>query len=272
MTLHYQQFNKFPQVARVPVQIVLIHGWAMNSAVWSELVDELKEIVPVVVLDLPGYGKSSMLQEEYDLSHLAKSIQPVLELAEQSIVLGWSLGGMVALELAQRFSESVKQLILVGTSPRFVQGDNWPHAVEAEVFHQFADSLKQDINKTISRFMVLQMLGSDSAKQDARIVSQSLKNQGEPNPLALDKGLEILLTEDRREQLKSLTLPIAMICGSRDTLVKRQALESFTSHANIELYIMSEAGHVPFVSHFEEFYALLKQALTNTLNYRSNER
>jgi len=261
MTLHYQQKSKYPQSGRPDLQIVLIHGWAMNSAVWDELMDELAFSLPVVALDLPGYGQSAMLDKEYNLKNLAQAVEPVLTLAKRSIVLGWSLGGLVAMELATHFPKKIQQLILVGSSPRFVQAEDWPYAVEKEIFHQFANSLKQDINKTINRFMVLQMLGSASAKEDARKVSQRIKSQGEPVPEALDKGLDILLNEDRRQQLNDLHLPISLICGSRDTLVKKAALDELAKQKNIDLYVLSEAGHVPFVSHYEEFYALLEKAL-----------
>lgn len=261
MNLYYHQINRYPQASKPPVQMILIHGWAMNSAVWEELSESLADNIPVVSVDLPGYGQSPMLEEEYNLENISKCFEKLIQMAESSIILGWSFGGLVAMEIAKQYPEQVRQVILVGATPRFVQGEDWPHAVEADVFNQFADSLRVDIEKTISRFMVLQMLGSQNAKQDARRVSQSIRQQGLPNPEALEKGLDILLNEDRRQQMSQLALPISLICGSRDTLVKVNALEQLAEQDNIDVAIIQDAGHVPFVSHYEEFKTRLEHAM-----------
>lgn len=275
MSLFYRKIN-FPkeQGAQKPRrQLILIHGWAMNSAIWESLLPKIDTGLPIISVDLPGYGQSTMI-EPYNLKGLAETLSPLLDKAEKSIILGWSLGGLVAMELAQQMAnnganDKLERLILVGSSPCFVEADNWPYAVEKDIFLQFAQSLKNNVESTIKRFMALQLLGVDNAKVLARSISSALLQQGSPNPQALEAGLDILLAEDKREVFHQIDKPIHLLCGNKDTLVKIPALEQLMAEYAEEnsnsplrsLDIITGAGHVAFVSHLNDFYPKLLERL-----------
>ena len=107
--------------------LVLVHGWSLSSAAFSELADLLGDF-RVLLPDLPGHGRSS-LQAVPSLSTLADDLAAWLAtVAVDKIVLGgWSLGGMVAMELAARPAVSVDRLLLLATTPRFTAAADWPH-------------------------------------------------------------------------------------------------------------------------------------------------
>ncbi len=134
------------------IDCVFIHGWAMNSAVWQPCLQRVPDWIKPQCIDLPGYGENSDVSattlDDY-VEHVAQQIsRPVL-------VVGWSLGGLVSLKLAQRYPEKVSALLQVATNPKFVQHGDWRTAVEASVFEQFASSLEKDRVKTIRRFLAL---------------------------------------------------------------------------------------------------------------------
>ena len=74
--------------------LVLLHGWGMNGAVWRHVAAHLAEDYCVHLVDLPGHGRSGMV-EPYTLDELVREIDAAFPLPLH--VVGWSLGGAVAL-------------------------------------------------------------------------------------------------------------------------------------------------------------------------------
>ena len=84
--------------------LVLIHGWAMHGGVFAPLLDRLGAHFECHVVDLPGHG----LSEERDGLALDATVERLLALLPPAIWLGWSLGGLFALEAAARAPERVR--------------------------------------------------------------------------------------------------------------------------------------------------------------------
>ncbi len=95
--------------------LVLVHGWGMNGAVWSACVSELAEHFTVHTVDLPGYGYSHQIG--YDsLTQLVDAL--LVEAPERAIWLGWSLGGLIATHIAHEYPARVSQLVTLASSPK----------------------------------------------------------------------------------------------------------------------------------------------------------
>jgi len=254
-------------ISTTKTQLLLLHGWGMNKAIWYQLIQDLQTDISIVAVDLPGYGAENYIPETYTAQSLATAIAPYLENAHQTIVLGWSMGGLVAIELAKTYPEKISQLILVASNPKFVQSSDWPFAVEEQVFINFANDLKKDIKKTIRRFIAIQAMGSKTAKEDIKQICALIEQQPATDYDSLNKGLEILLSSDLRNDLLNLTLPVLIIAGNKDRLVSVKALEFLSEQKlkqqqdNISLEIISGAGHAPFISHQEIFMSLIRNNL-----------
>ena len=116
--------------------LVLLHGWAMHSGVWDGVRERLAQQYRLHLVDLPGHGFSAALTgtgEPATLQHMAAAVAQVLP--ARSTVCGWSLGGQVAIKLALTLLEPqrIEQLVLVSTTPSFVQREDWPWAMAATV-------------------------------------------------------------------------------------------------------------------------------------------
>jgi pimeloyl-[acyl-carrier protein] methyl ester esterase len=248
-------------------QLILIHGWGINKAIWSQLQQVLQDDINIIAIDLPGYGKNDHLPIPYTVKSLATTIAPYIDKAEQSIILGWSMGGLVAIELAKLYPQKISQLILVASNPKFVQAADWSFAVEKQVFINFANELKKDIKKTIRRFIAIQAMGSPTAKEDIKTIFSLIEQQPYANYDSLNKGLDILLSADQRNSLLSLTMPVLMIAGDKDSLVKVDALQYLCEQQlnpqnnNLSLQVIEGAGHAPFISHFDVFELLIRKYL-----------
>ena len=248
-------------------QILLIHGWGMNSGVWSDIAKSLESYYPdylIRAIDLPGYGESTSYPLEqlngiYNSQSLAQSLLPLLE-NKQSIIIAWSMGGLVAIELAAIPETNISQLILVSSTPRFIQDDNWNYAVPASLFEDFYQSLLKDHQATLKRFLAIQAMGSSTSRQDIKYLYTHLLKRGEANPEALQYGLKMLLKEDKRKQLSQITeTPIHLICGERDTLVHYQGQKQLAEQKNVTLHNIPGAGHAPFISHPAIFCSFIFQ-------------
>jgi len=233
--------------------ILLLHGWAMNTRVWDDVVPELAKTRRVFTVDLPGHGKSSLpANGGYDLDAVCDEVKSILE--KNTIVMGWSLGGLVALNLAYRYPDFIEKLVLVAGSPQFVQSSDWPHAVQQEVFDGFAANLADDYRATIQRFLAIQALGSQEAKHAIKALREKVFLNGEPQMSALRSGLKLLSNSNIREQLPDIKCPALIVLGDKDRLIPPAAgtdIAALLPYA--QLRIIQGAGHAPFISHLKQF-------------------
>ncbi|MCK4676024.1 MAG: alpha/beta fold hydrolase, partial [Gammaproteobacteria bacterium] len=178
---------------RDSVTCVFVHGWAMNSAVWDECVNSLPGWINVVVVDLPGHGT----MVDVPAVSLDDYVQALIPLVHQPVIwVGWSLGGLVVLRLAELYPQRVAAALLVATNPCFVRQPDWPCAVETEVFDQFSRDLNQNQEKIIRRFLALQVKGLPGAMNVVRQLQKSIQSRGQASTQALVSGLNILLEAD----------------------------------------------------------------------------
>ncbi len=226
--------------------LVLLHGWGLNAEVWRCISDRLASQFTVHLVDLPGYGRS----QNYGPMTLAAIAQEVQRHAPpRALWLGWSLGGLVASEVALTQPERVSGLISVASSPCFAAREAWP-GIKPEVLSGFQQQLSEDFRRTVERFLALQTLGTETARQDARRLKEVVLSQPMPTVEVLNGGLEILKQEDLREPLAGLTLPFLRIYGYLDGLVPRKVVALLDERWPCsESLVLPKAAHAPFISH-----------------------
>ena len=121
--------------AEGPEEIVLLHGWGMNSLVWDELIPLLNEKYTITLIDLPGLGRSPMPGGEYTLDYLVEHVCKVAP--SKAIWIGWSLGGLVVQRVCELSPERVSAAVVIAGTPRFVAGESWQKAMSEGVFQKF---------------------------------------------------------------------------------------------------------------------------------------
>ncbi len=210
MSVSVERFGQGPD-------LVLLHGWGMNGAVWHGIVPALASRYRVHLVDLPGFGNSPLAGEvAYSLPWLAEQVAAILP--EQCHLLGWSLGGLVASQLALSHPERLHSLITVASSPCFMARDEWP-GIAPKVLTGFNQMLAGDFKQTIERFLAIQAMGSEHARDDIRQLRHWLAERPAPQLAALEAGLGLLAEVDLRDELTSLSLPWLRVYGRLDSLV-----------------------------------------------------
>jgi pimeloyl-[acyl-carrier protein] methyl ester esterase len=240
--------------------IVLLHGWGLHGGIWEETAAHLANNFRVTCIDLPGHGRSAAAPEFHTLQTLAGQILSIVP--QQAIWLGWSLGGMLAMQCAAIHPERVTKLILVASTPKFTRSADWTHGIGPEVLEQFAQELEHDAKKTIRRFLALQLRGSERAQASLAALNHAVFRHGLPAPAALRGGLNILRDADLRAFLARITAPALVIAGERDPLIPLPAGDYLAANLpNGKLFTLSKAGHAPFLSHPAEFLHSLNDFL-----------
>ena len=233
------------------ITIAFVHGWGMNSAVWAHCTESLPDWIRVILVDLPGHGELSS-KEVGDFNSMVNNVAATVN--EPVIWVGWSLGGLVCLRLAELFPKKVLGLCLVATNPCFVKKEGWQCAIDKGVFDDFSTSLKYDIDKTIKRFLALQATGSKTIMKTVKELHNALRTRGHANPAALNHGLNALSEIDVRDSLQHIELPVQWILGSRDSLVPVELAGSLRALSpESEVIVVDGAAHAPFISHQDVF-------------------
>jgi pimeloyl-[acyl-carrier protein] methyl ester esterase len=244
-----------------PHPLVVIHGWAMHGGVFAPLVEALSSQCTMYLVDLPGHGHSRDCGLTLEPAACARAIAAATPPAAW---LGWSMGGLVALQAALDHPQRVLGLGMLCASPRFVSGPDWPHGVDAEVFRQFGRDLDADYRGTLDRFLALEAMGSDDAREDMRRLRRDVFARGEPDRRVLHEGLELLDRADLRARLPSLGVPSAWIAGHRDRLIPWQAMAWSAEACGGAFTRIARAGHAPFVGFAEAVSDALQPLFTST--------
>lgn len=233
--------------------LVLIHGWAMHGGIFAPLRAALEPHFRVHSVDLPGHGRSRAVPvSRLELRACAAAIA---DATPPAIWIGWSLGGLVALQAALDHHSQVRGLVAIASSPRFVAAPDWPAGIPASTFADFASGLATDFHATVERFLALETLGSPNAQADLRALKKVAFAHGEPTLQALQAGLDLLESTDLRERIGTLMQPSLWIGGRRDRLVAPAALQWAAGHAPQGSFASINAGHAPFLSHPAEVAA-----------------
>jgi len=238
--------------------LVLLHGWAMHSGFWGPLAPRLAQRYRVHAVDLPGHGYSAAAAS-FSVDAIVGTLSAAFVSDDRPLtVLGWSLGGLVAMRWALAEPARVGRLALVATSPRFVAGDDWPHALPRATLDRFGDELHVAWKLTVQRFLALQMQGDEHGRATLAALRRELFARGEPLPNALFGALDAIRQADLRAEAHRIAQPTMVVSGSRDTLALPGAGQWLADRMPDARHVLiAGAAHAPFLSHPEAFGSAL---------------
>lgn len=225
--------------------LVLIHGWGVNSAIWLLIAEQLSQHYCVHLVDLPGFGKQPEIPD-YSLASIAQTI--LKKLPEHAVWCGWSLGGLIATYVAHHHPDRVEKLIQVCAAIKFVEQDSWL-GVKKVVFERFKTGVITQPQKTLNRFLSLQAMGSVTVKNDIATIKNLLAEQPQPKQKALIAGLDLLNNVDLRESFSQLSMPCLSLFGQLDSLVPIANMpELIKLYPANQQVIFEYSSHAPFIS------------------------
>lgn len=231
--------------------LVMLHGWGVSSAVFDPVMAALSDRFRVLAPDLRGHGRSDPGQG-YALDDLARDLELWLDLLGLSnmALLGWSLGGMVALRLEKILAARVARLILVATTPCFVRRDGWPTGQPAARVRALARQYRQQGRATLQNFFASQFHAEEVVPGKVRAWMTDLLPEGlAPCAQAALETLTTLRTADLRKDLAPAGCPALVVHGERDVIIPPAAGRYLAAHRKNSCFsLVPEAGHAPFLS------------------------
>lgn len=216
-------------------RLILLPGWGLGISPLEPLAAALQgldEHLHVEIEPLP----------ELDSGDLQDWLDELDERIPQDVWLGgWSLGGILASELAARRGEHCCGLLTLASNPSFVAHEQWPSAMPAETFDAFLAGCAADPKTTLKRFSLLCAQGA----QDPRGLSRLLLNAAPTaSPATLMAGLELLAQIDTRAAVQTFRGPQLHLFAGQDGLVPAEAAgELFALLPDVEIGLIEQASH-----------------------------
>lgn len=224
----------------------MLHGWGMASTVWHAMRNTLDPGIEVVAPDLPGYGIEAKCTA-YDLARIVADLRACH--GGQSILCGWSMGGLLAQYWAALYPREVHGLVLLSSTPRFVAKDDWSHGMDLKLMSEFGVAVASDVGAALMRFSALQAQGDVHARAVMRRLREVLSADRMPASHTLMDGLELLRETDLRACSGAIRSPTLIIHGRQDRVCPVSAAEWLSGAiSGASLSIHEGASHAVFLS------------------------
>ncbi len=205
MALYVSELNSAAEQRRPSV--VLAHGFTQNSRCWSSFSTELAQTRRLKLVDLPGHGQS-----EHDDADLVTSGDLLAEAGGEAAIVGYSMGGRIALHTALQYRSQVSKLILIGVNPGLEAASDREQRRTNDT--ELALQLRREgLDVFLRKWLHNPMFGGLS--EEAACLKHRLVNRLsglEATLLTRSVGCQVPLWE----RLGELTMPVLLISGQAD--------------------------------------------------------
>jgi pimeloyl-[acyl-carrier protein] methyl ester esterase len=219
------------------------------------------------IIFLPGLGFKASLADYLGLENclgvdlpiwdakmsLNDVLKPLIDkIPIHAIIIGWSLGGLIALLLKQAFKEHIKDIILVNASPKYLAADNWA-GVSLEEAKQFSHLIETDFIALIKGF-TQRVQFPDKCRRRRKILNSHLNH----DQVSFKKYTELLFNTDLRDGYLKQT--VYQIISDNDIVWPEQVTKNVLLQSQ-PTYQIQGAGHAPFLSHQQQFTQIIKEII-----------
>lgn len=232
--------------------LFFIHGWATNGHIWQGLYNCSR----TYYYNAPQFP---------DFNHVVHSFTSFFHRMkkERAILIGWSLGGMLALQLAHLFPERIAKVVLLSSTACFTVREDYAAGLSPAIVKRLGKKLKKDPRQAQLDFYSLMF--SPREQRDAAVFLEALAPLMCDIPLAtLTSGLDYLLVTDLRHVIPHISVPCHIIHGSADEICPLEAGYYLAEHLpQATFHVLRHAGHIPFYTRGTDFQAILEECLSN---------
>ncbi len=219
-------------------KIVFIHGSGLNTNIWHKQRDYLSSFAEVILIDLPGHGKSpgdgcDSVEGYRDAIYNAIKDSKL----EGCYMVGHSLGGAIAMSFAISYPEVLKGLVLIATGAKL------------RVLPQLLDGILKDKEKTLKDITNFAF----SKKADNALLDYQLKESSKCPSWVIYKDFYACDNFNVMDSLDKISLPTLIICGKEDALTPPKYSEFIQKHIKNSILVLVEgAGHTPLLEKPDE--------------------
>lgn len=242
--------------------LLFLHGWGVDHRIWRQQIKYFSRFYKILSIDLPGHGNSSW--ERISFEEMAEDIVLILQQLniDKIILVGSSLGGLLGLKIYAIVPERFKQLIFVGSLPKFSKASDYPYGLDIDKIRKLSSQLNSDYPSIINIFFRSLFTNEERRTRRFHWIQRFRRTEGFPTKQALVEYLDILENEDLRFILRNVRIPVYFINGKEDTICPMASsivLKELCPQARFSFF--DQCGHFPFLSKPYEFNQVLEQAL-----------
>ncbi|WP_298262631.1 alpha/beta fold hydrolase [uncultured Lutibacter sp.] len=232
--------------------IVLLHGFLENLTMWKATVKELSKKNRVICIDLLGHGQSESLGYIHTMEEQAKMVIAILKhlRLRKYVIIGHSMGGYIALEVAKLVPSSIKGLCLMNST---ALADTKEKQLNRE---RGIVAVKQN-HKTFIR-VAIPMLFSEKNREIYTSEIKNITNEAlKMSPQGIIAALEgMKIRKNNSNIYQTATFPIQMIIGKQDPALEYQSLINQTKNTRVQRIEFPD-GHMSYIENQEELIKTL---------------
>ncbi len=226
-------------------RVLMFHGWGFPAAIFSSIIDELDSGLVIETSARTGY---SMLPDQ-------SAATSDISLQSPTLLMGWSLGGQDALKLSLQQPELVSGVVLLATTPCFVNQTDWNAGMDPAVFDAFREQVLDDSSAAMQQFVRLN--AGDRADRQSR--ARLIELAGDVPQSVLLNGLDELENTDLRDSVSEIRVPVLILHAADDRIVPVAASYWLQRHLpNARLVEFPHGGHAFFLQHANEIADLVR--------------
>lgn len=233
--------------------LILLPGWGLGTSSLAPLVASLRAQdsgLKVEVAELPYLPDADPQTWVAELDR---------RLPKDTWLGGWSLGGMLAAELAARRDDHCRGLVTLASNLSFVARSDWPDGMAADTFEAFVDGCRGHTSVTLKRF---KSLCSKGAQEQKSVLRQLDIGVPDTDPVLLVKGLEVLGRLDTRIALQAYGGPQLHLFAGADDLVPARAARALSDWLpDVEVGLVEDASHAFILEYPQDLAAAIKNFL-----------
>lgn len=246
------------------IPIIFIHGFPFNKNMWQPQIEELSKSHRVIAYDIRGYGVTSAPNEEFSITLFADDLLHLMDILmiDKAVICGLSMGGYIALNAMQRYSNRFAGLILCDTQCS---------ADTTEGKEKRYNSIKDIESNGTSGFidgMIKNLFAESTYSNNPALVEEVRSMMLASSPESITKTLKALAERwETCSSLQEITVPALIICGKEDKITPPEKAEYMNQHIKgSALVIIEKAGHLSTLeqttevnSHISRFIASINK-------------
>ncbi|MUV05475.1 alpha/beta fold hydrolase [Flavobacterium rakeshii] len=234
--------------------LVLLHGFLENSNMWKHYITEFSKHYRVITVDLLGHGQTDCIGYIHTMEDMADAVYAVLEDLgiTEAVFTGHSMGGYVALAIAELYPDAVKGIVLQNSTSK----------ADSEERKLNRDRAINAVKQSYANFVRLAIANLFSEENRERLTAEieSVRNEALKTPVqgivAALEGMKI--RKDREVLLHTTDIPVLLILGKKDPVMNYQDSLSQLDDTNVKLITYPD-GHMAHIENRETLTADLLQ-------------